>query len=109
MPTGTFARGSPLRTSPVAVSTGGGDFKAAWTSCGCIGLVCLFGMAVLGSVVSNNNSAALALGVILGVLWTLGAIWVWVKAGSPRAQELTRWTRQEATRLRKKAWKEGRK
>ncbi len=87
-----------------------GDFKAARNSCGCIVLIWLLGLGVIGLIVgAGNNGLANALGVVLGIALTVSAVWVWIKVGSPDAQEKARWERQEQTRLRKKAWKEGRK
>lgn len=87
-----------------------GDFKAARNSCGCIGVIWFFGLGLfVGPFVAANNGFGTAVGVILGIAWTVGAIWVYSKIGSPSVHEKVRWERQEQTRLRKKEWKEGRK
>ena len=85
-----------------------GDFKAARNSCGCIGLIWFLGLSVvLAPAMATNNGFGIAVGAILGIAWTVGALWLVSKLGSPSFHEKTRWERQEATRLRKKAWKEG--
>jgi hypothetical protein len=86
-----------------------GDFKRSWNSFGCIGLIWLFGLgAVVAPFVASNNGFATAVGVILGIAWTVLAVWVFSKWGSPSYWEKARWQRQEQTRLRKKAWTVGR-
>jgi hypothetical protein len=60
-------------------------------------------------LLTSGNGVAIALGVVVGVAWTAGAIWLLARFSSPSYYEKARWERQEATRLRKKEWREGRK
>ena len=83
---------------------------AARNGSGCLGLIWLVGLFIfVGPFVAARNGFGIGVGVFLGIAWTVGAIWFWNKVGSPAAREEARWERLEQTRLRKKAWKEGRK
>jgi hypothetical protein len=87
-----------------------GDFKAARHGGGCLGLIWLVGLLIfVGPFMAATNAFGIGVGVILGIAWTVGAIWFWNKVGSPAAREQARWERLEHTRLRNETSKEGRK
>lgn len=72
-----------------------------------MGLIWLLGLGlVVAPFAASNNGFGIAVGVVLGIAWTVFAFWG-IKWGTPAFHEKARWERQEATRLRKKAWKEG--
>lgn len=85
------------------------DWKGAKYGCGCAGLIWLVVLSIIEiPFEALHNGFGTVLGVVLGLTWTVVAISWFGKYGSPSFHEKARWERQEATRLRKKAWKEGR-
>ena len=99
-----------------------GDFKQARNGCGCAAVIWFVVLTVIelpfegwyAAVKANAPSGggvlealAIGLGVVVGVAWTVVAYRWLAKMGSPTYYEKRRWEQQEATRLRKKAWKEG--
>jgi hypothetical protein len=91
-----------------------GDFKGAAWGCGFalfIWAFVLFGILVVGFQLSSNKPGLVVwiLLAVLGIPWTVLAIKWFAPMGNPHLYEKERWKRQEATRLRKKAWKEGKR
>jgi hypothetical protein len=92
------------------------DFKQARNGCAFAAVVWLVVLSIIefpfeawyshsGGGVGGVIVAGL--GVIVGIVWTVVAVKWLGKMGSASHYEKVRWQQQEATRLRKKAWKEG--
>jgi hypothetical protein len=85
--------------------------KASKFVSGCAVLIWLAGLSLLIAPFQGHGGFAEGLSAVLAVAWTVAFIGVYVNLVN-RARgvdERRKWTRQEATRLRKKAWREGRK
>jgi hypothetical protein len=81
-----------------------------------LGCVLAFVLWTLGggfllAVFSGHSPVLMAVGWVLLVVWTPLVLVVWSRLDRKwrTASERAKWAEQEATRARKKAWREGRK
>jgi hypothetical protein len=84
-----------------------GDFKQARNGCGFAVLIWLVVGGILILPFQGHGGFWDGVAVVLFVAWTVLAYKLLSELGSASYYEKQRWQRQEATRLRKKAWKEG--